>query len=385
MFAKLKNKHAYSLIIISFAAIIIRGFFINYESGDYLLFLSEWCGHLERSGGFKGILTVDADYNAIYLYFLALFTYLPFDYLYSIKALSIIFDFVMAVSAYLLAGQIMIDSDKRKEYSLMAYSAVLFIPTVILNSSYWAQCDSIYASFVFLSLYFMLKKKYNTCFILYGAALTFKLQAIFLLPVYGIVYLKNRDFSIFKFGWAAVANFILFIPAMIIGKPITSILDSYTTQVGKYGYKTVFGYPNIYNFMPIHAVQLNKPGIVFTMCLLMILMLIVLFTKGKLDKYGIMELGITVVLLVTYFLPEMHDRYGYLAEVLSVIYLIVRRRNVVAVVLINLCALITYIMCLWGFAENLIWIVSIVQFVPVFIFTKQFIQERFNERKETVN
>ena len=69
MFAKLKNKHAYSLIIISFAAIIIRGFFINYESGDYLLFLSEWCGHLERSGGFKGILTVDADYNAIYLYF----------------------------------------------------------------------------------------------------------------------------------------------------------------------------------------------------------------------------------------------------------------------------------------------------------------------------
>lgn len=377
MYSKLISNKKYLILLTSFVAIIIRGLFMNYESGDYELFLSQWCTYLEKCGGFKGILTVDADYNLIYLYFLAIFTYLPFNYLYSIKALSIIFDFAMAISAYLLVDQVMINSSKRKESAFIAYAAVLFIPTVILNSSFWAQCDSIYTTFIFLSLYFMFKNKYNTCFILYGVALTFKLQAIFFLPVYGIVYLKNRYFSILKFGWIAVSNFVLFIPALIIGKPVTSILDAYTTQVGKYCYKTVFGYPNVYNFFPLSYVQLNTPGILFTMCILMILMGIVLYTKGKLDKESIIELGIIVVLLVTYFLPEMHDRYGYIAEVLSVVYFVITRKNTLAVLLINICALITYIMCLFGFAENYIWVISIVQFIPIFKFTKDFIKDRF--------
>lgn len=389
MQTKLKNKNIFIIMLISIAAVIVRGFMIKYESGDYLLFLSQWCEHLEMNGGFKGILTVDADYNMIYLYFLALFTYLPFNYLYSIKVLSIVFDFALAVSAYLLVNQVMEKSEKRKNCSIIAYGVVLFLPTVVLNSSFWAQCDSIYTTFVLLSLLFLFKKRYNTCFILYGAALTIKLQAIFFLPVYGIIYLKNKDFPIYKFGWILIVNFILFIPAMIIGKPISSIFDAYTTQIGKYSYKTVFGYPNIYNLFPINAVQLNKPGIVFTMCLLIVLMIIVLRTKGKLSNNEIMELGIVVVLLVTYFLPEMHDRYAYVAEVLSIIYFIIVRKNLPAVLLINICAFATYMMCLTGLMEEFMPLLSIIQFIPLFIFTKKFIEARMSSnkyiKKETVN
>lgn len=378
MLTKLRNNKVLTMILISVIALLIRLFMFNYESGDYLLFLSRWCDHLKSNGGFNGILTVDADYNMIYLYFLALFTYIPVKYLYSIKILSVIFDFVMAIAAYLLAEEIMKDNENKDEYSMLIYALVLFLPTVMMNSAYWAQCDSIYTSFLLLSIYFLLKKKYNLTFILYGVAFTFKLQAIFFLPVYGIIYLKNREFSIFKFLWVAVVNFILYIPAMIIGKPLSGIIDAYTTQVGKYAYKTVFGYPNVYNFFDIHAVYLNRPGILFTMCLLMILMVIVLCTKGKIEREKVLELGMVVVLLVTYFLPEMHDRYGYIAEVISIIYVVITRRNIVSVILINVCALINYLMCLTGVLENYIWVISILQFIPVFVFTKQFIKERID-------
>lgn len=375
---KLRDKKVFTIILISIAALLFRICMFNYESGDYSMFLSKWCEHLESNGGFNGILTVDADYNAVYLYFLALFTYIPIKYLYSIKILSIIFDFIMAFAAYLLAEELMKNYEKKDKYSLAVYALVLFLPTVMINSSYWAQCDSIYVSFLLFSIYFLIKKKYNLTFILYGISLTFKLQAIFFLPVFGIIYLKNREFSIFKFVWLLVANFVLYIPAMIIGKPLSGIIDAYTTQVGKYSYKTVFGYPNIYNLYDIHAVYLNKPGIIFTMCLLMILMVIVLCTKGKIERDKVLELGIVTVLLVTYFLPEMHDRYGYAAEVISIIYLLTTRRNLISGILINVCALINYWMCLTGMFENYIWVISIVQFIPVFVFTKQFIKERID-------
>ena len=82
------------------------------------------------------------------------------------------------------------------------------MPTAFSNSALWGQCDSIYTAFVVFTLYFMLEEKYNLAFIMYGFALTFKLQAIFILPCIGIIFLKNRKFSILKILWIPIVNII---------------------------------------------------------------------------------------------------------------------------------------------------------------------------------
>ncbi|NLK23742.1 MAG: hypothetical protein GX309_07135 [Clostridiales bacterium] len=371
-----KSSTKKNIIKISIFALLIRSTLLIFESGDYTMFLSKWCEYLNSNGGFKAIVSIEADYNAVYLYFLAFFTYLPIKYLYSIKILSIIFDFVMALGAYLITYEFYKDDENVKVYQTLSFAAVLFMPTVILNSSFWAQCDSIYAAFVVFSLYFMLKKKYNTSFILYAVAITFKLQAIFLLPVYGLLYLKNKEFSIFKFLWIPIVNFLLYIPAIILGKPISSVFDAYFTQVNNYDYKIVFGYPNIYNFFPLDAVYLIKPGIIFTMCLLAVVALIVLYTRKKINNEDIIELSIGIIFLVTYFLPKMHERYAFVAEVLVVIYFIISKKNQNATMIAMLVALATYGAGLMGLPDFVVTTIALFQIYPVVIFIKNITSKR---------
>ncbi len=361
------------MILISILALILRFKYINNAGGDYDGFLGDWSKYLRDNGGFKAITSVDTDYNAIYLYFLAFFTYLPIKDLYLIKMLSFIFDFVMAIAGSLLIGHLEKDNKNKNLYSLIVFSGILLMPTVILNSSRWVQCDSIYTSFLFLTLYFMLKKKYNTSFILYGIAITFKLQAIFLLPALGIIYLKNRDFSFIKFLWVPLVNFILYVPAIIIGKPITSFIDAYICQTKKYAYKTTLGYPNIYYFFDIDRVELIKPGIILTMILLFSLMIFVLYRKDRLSDKDIIELSVTVLFLVTFFLPEMHDRYAYAAETLSLVYFFIIKKDWLILLIINLNAFANYASFLDGIPEEILPIISVYQLVVVCYFLINFI------------
>ena len=236
---RIKNNNTFiSIALITVFGLLLRFIFIEDAGGDYDGFLSQWCMYLRENGGFNAITSVDTDYNVSYLYFLALFSYLPVKDLYFIKFLSFIFDFVMALAGFFIVSYFEKENEKKILYSLAVFTGILFMPTVILNSASWVQCDSIYTSFILLSLYFMLKEEYDLSFILYGVAITFKLQAIFILPAYGIIFLKNRNFSFLKFLWVPVVNFILYMPAVILGKPLSSLYDAYIRQSGRYAYKT---------------------------------------------------------------------------------------------------------------------------------------------------
>ena len=87
------NKYIF-MILISIIALILRLKYLNNAGGDYDGFLGDWSKYLRDNGGFKAITSVDTDYNVLYLYFLAFFTYLPIRDLYLIKFLSFSFDFI---------------------------------------------------------------------------------------------------------------------------------------------------------------------------------------------------------------------------------------------------------------------------------------------------
>lgn len=382
------NKYIYKyrwiiIFVFSILGLIWRFYSLDSGGGDYDGFLSKWCEYLRDNGGFRGIASVETDYNAAYLYFLAFISYIPVKDLYLIKIFSFVFDYILAFAVYKLVELFI--ADKTKFLPIIAFCVVILMPTVVMNSSEWVQCDSIYVAFLFLSLYCMLKKKYDLCFILYGISISFKLQAIFLLPVYGIIFLKNKDFSIFKFLWVIAINVLLYIPAIILGRPVLSVFDAYFTQVGHYSYKTVLGYPNVYYFFSQENTSLIRKGILFTLILLLSILVFVLKGKEKLDNRAIIELSMMILFLMPYFLPEMHDRYGYAAEVLSVVYFLISRKDYVIWLLINVNAVKAYDSFLHGVPENLMIRSAILQFIIVCYFVYVFVNSRIKMENNNEN
>lgn len=104
-------------------------------------------------------------------------------------------------------------------------------PVVILNSSFWAQCDSIYCFFCIVTLYLLFQKKYWLAMFFWGAAFSFKLQAVFILPMIMLMYIKNKDFPLKKFVGSIVSIVCLALPGILNGRNILDILKIYFGQV----------------------------------------------------------------------------------------------------------------------------------------------------------
>ena len=223
------ENHIDCLIIIGIVlfSLILRYFMLSYQSEDFKNFLSPWFYELKEAGGLSGLGNYPGDYNAPYMTILALLTYLKINPLISIKIISIIFDYILAFLVGKFVYDIRSKDNNRKMLSILAFGITLFLPTVVMNGSLWAQCDVIYTTFLVLAFYFLYKDKTLFSFISLGLAFAFKLQFIFVLPVYIILYFRKKNFSILYFLIIPLVNFILCLPAIIAGKPISECLLVY--------------------------------------------------------------------------------------------------------------------------------------------------------------
>ncbi|MDO4535942.1 MAG: hypothetical protein Q4B63_09055 [Clostridium perfringens] len=321
-----ENRYILFIGIISIIAIIIRYSFFNIVSADYTYFLKDWFDILKSNGGIFAIKDHIGNYTAPYMYILAILTYLPIKSLYSIKIVSIIFDFIGAGTCGLIVHKLCEKRKNRKLLSVITYAVVLFSPTVILDSAAWGQCDIIYTTFVLISLYFLFDKKYTKAFIFLGLAFSFKLQTIFILPLYIILYFKDEDMSILNFLMIPVSIFLINIPALLLGRPISSFISQYMTQIGQYKELTM-NLTNIYTFVPDYYNVFATAGIIFTIFIFAILTMFIISYKFKMNNKIILQIGILSILICNYFLPSMHDRYIFMAGVLAIIYFFVDNRK----------------------------------------------------------
>ena len=368
------------LIIITTLAIIIRSLFFSVESGDYVQFLSVWFDTLKQNGGLAGIKTPIGDYNVPYLTILACLTYLRISSLVSIKLVSIIFDFFGAITAALIVKKLTSTSNYSNLLAVITYSIIIFLPTVILNGAAWGQCDFIYTSFILLSLYLLLNKKHFWSLFVYGIAFSFKLQAIFILPLFIIIYLVNKDFSILNFLLIPVANLILSLPALLLGYPLKNLLLVYINQTDTY-HNLTMNFPNIYNLMHNYYDLLKLPGIIFTLTVVGTFTMIVWSTKKRISNKDLITYSLWLVLTITFFLPGMHDRYLFVADILSVIYVIINRKNFYLPIFINFASFSTYIIVLFGMPSSNITLLTYVYLIILSSFTLQIIKDIFSNKK----
>lgn len=326
------------------AALLLRLPGISYESGDYVSYFAPWMSYIRDNGGFWALSDPFANYNVPYLYLLVLISYAP-DPLIALKLVSIVFDVILAWWVYRLL---------RLRYSTETVPAlgavgVLLLPTVATNSAVWGQCDSIYASFALAGVYYLMRDRPWLACAMLGVSYAFKQQALFVFPVLVFLVLARRV------PWpcllAIPAVFLaLDVPALIAGRPLADLLTIYSDQVDTYEYLTLNA-SSIYQFLPVSAnAEIARSfGIIFTGVLALLLVYIALATRVQVTPLRILLFAVTSAILMPFFLPAMHDRYFYIADVLSVVAALwLPRRLWFVPIAVQLGSFIGYVFFLFG-------------------------------------
>ena len=238
-----RNRHVLFAIPLICAAFLIRYFFLPVETADYQDFLSNWVSWFAENGGFAALKTPVGNYNIPYQYFLALFSYLPVKDLYLIKSLSVFFDVILAYSVCMIVSLHYENSWIR----ITAFCLTLLWPTVILNGAYWGQCDSVYTALALLGIYLALSGKPVRSMICITLSFSFKLQAVFILPVWAVLLLcekiKWRHIFVFPLAYT-----VIILPAVIAGRPFIETLTLYLNQMDSIGTGLNYNSPSVFSF-----------------------------------------------------------------------------------------------------------------------------------------
>lgn len=342
------------LVAVTIIAIALRACGMDFESDDFNSFLNPWWSVIQLND-FNGLATQVGNYNIPYQIIIYIMTLLPLKSLYAYKIVSIIFDFVLAFSSAALVYSVVKNNKQLK--AVITYSAVLLSATVVFNSSFWAQCDSIYTSFIILAILFLHKDKPIISFVFIGIAFAFKLQTVFIFPVLLYYWMATKKISILHFFIIPAVDVVMCLPAIIMGRPFTDIITIYAEQTD-YGKLIQMNCPNFYALMcdgnDMTYYYLFKQFSVFlTIAVLGIMMCIIVYKKVDLKNIETFLLTAAwTVFTCIMFLSSMHERYGYLLDILLIVYAVVSARRLWIPIVSTLISLRGY--CYYLFSYELI-------------------------------
>lgn len=329
-------------------AFLLRAAMLDHQSADYMDFLSRWVETFRQNGGFAAIKQPIGNYNAPYLYFLAAFSYLPLSDLYLIKLLSITFDVILAWGGLRLVRRLRPEELRRQT---ACFCVLLLLPTAVLNGACWGQCDSLYGGLVLHALADALDGRGKRSCALLGLAFSFKLQTIFLIPLWGGLWLAKRlkfpDLFFFPIGYGAAI-----LPAVLMGKPLADILGVYLGQTAEGAGHLCYNAPSAYSFLPYGAQPdertLSLLGIAAAFVLVLLLLGALFLRRGRAEDRLVLAAAAVMAIGVPFLLPYMHDRYFFLADVLCAAWACAFSGEIPCALLVQGSSLMSYLNYLRG-------------------------------------
>ena len=293
---------------------------LDYVSDDYDIFLSGWIYSYSDMTIKQGLgWYIASDYTPPYLYFLLFISRLKnYPWQYAVKAVSVAFEVLMAYSLMKLAS-LRVKGDGAK---LLTYHIALILPTVVFNGAYWAQCDVIYTSLCLMAVYMGLTRRSARSMIFFGLALSFKLQTVFFLPVMLPLWLR-KDIKLRHLVLIPAAYMGMMVPALWAGKSLHHVLTVYLQQAGHYSFMTMNA-PNWYQFLPdlpknvLYNMFSPMALVLGFACVLGMCALVCVYRKN-LTYDSVLLVCVLMLSGIPFFLPKMHERYTFGADVLSLV------------------------------------------------------------------
>lgn len=315
---KHRNYDDYLVLILGLLlAIGLRYQLLNFESVDFKVQLSLWYQFIVDHKGWESLKHNFYNYNPpyIYLFVIAYYLFPQASALIVIKSISLIFDFIGAFLVYKIV-KVKYPHNSRP---ITALIVTLFAPTVVINSSFWGQCDFIYTTGLLACLYFLLKQQDRLACIAFGIALAFKMQAIFFVPLLLILALK-KFISWHNFLFIPPIFALSLLPAYLAGRPLQDLLAIYPAQTNTFKH-LVAQAPNLYYWVPFpYSPTLVLMGLGFTAIIVLLLTWKLYTTKFTVTPDIIIQLAMICVVMMPFILPKMHERYFFPADIISIIF-----------------------------------------------------------------
>jgi Gpi18-like mannosyltransferase len=320
--------------------LLLKPILFPFKTGDYRNFLLPWINFIETHGYFSALQFDFHNYMPPYIYLLVLIAKMGFNPLFSIKVASVLFEYLLAF----FIGKIITLKYKNNLFVWISLAIVPLLPTVMLNSSYLSQCDSIYAAFAVGSIYFLLKKQPWTAALFLGLAFVFKLQTLLLLPFFFVMLLR-KQIRFHHFLLLPAIYFLSILPVFLLGRPLDELLSIYIRQSNHYKYLTM-NFPNLYIWISNHYYEAAKLAGLCVTFLVTLVAGLLLSRKNLVFTFDQwIRLAFLSAVATPFLLPGMHERYMYMGDVLGIVYLMVIRRNFYFPAGILLVSFYSYIRC----------------------------------------
>lgn len=362
------------LFLISVLGAVLRYLLKDDVSGDYIAFLEPWYETFQQDG-VAALRQQVGDYNLPYQTWILLMTWLPWKSLYAYKLVSCVFDYLLAVIVSLLVMELKgIQCGSRTDVTatgIIAYGMTLLFPQVWIDSAHWAQCDAIYTFWVVLALFLYIREKWAAAFFVLGISLSFKLQAIFIIPFFLIAWFVTHEHSFRKFLWMLPGFYLFCMPAILSGRRWIAPLNVYMDQTTEYS-AIRFNFPSFWGMLfPAGTHEnWNRIAVLCTLLILAIGTWSLLhqgsdIVRGRVardeadEKESITEascsckarrnkqwirLACWCIWTCVLFLPNMHERYAYSLDICMIVLILTfgQLRDVPVIGLCWLCSLVCY-------------------------------------------
>jgi Gpi18-like mannosyltransferase len=172
-----------------------------------------------------------------------------------------------------------------------------------------------------LSVYLALDKRPALSVICIAASFAFKLQAVFILPLF-IVLIFSRRVRLWHLLLFPATYLVLVLPAVLAGRPLWDTVTLYFSQVGSVGSGLNYNSPSVFAFFDgiSDTALAAKAGVFAAAAFTLGVMLWLYRSRSRLSDYTVLAAALLFVVAVPFLLPHMHDRYFFIADVLSLVF-----------------------------------------------------------------
>jgi Gpi18-like mannosyltransferase len=137
------------------------------------------------------------------------------------------------------------------------------------------------------------------------------------------------------------------IPAWIAGRQLGDLMTMHLQQAETFKQLTMNA-PNLYQWLPDDYQLFGKFGILLAATSVFLFCLAVYKSVVELNEELIIKLSLLIVLMLPFFLPRMHERYFFTADVMAIIYAFYNPRRFLVPLVIGLVSLLSYFPFLFG-------------------------------------